>query len=271
MLRSLYSGISGLKNFQTKLDVVSNNIANVNTYGFKKSRITFKDAISQTIATATEGETGGRGGTNAIQVGLGSEVASIDTVHTEGSIQTTGRILDLAISGGDSYFVVSDGDQLYYTRAGNFYFDEEGYLVNADGYRVQGYDPDGNRIDIQVDFETQDVAGFSISPTGIFYIQNEAGDVQELATFVLARFNNPGGMLKVGGNLFVESQNSGEPIFGTGGGAYGTINSGKLEMSNVDLTEEFTEMIVAQRAFQSNARIITTSDEILQELVNLKR
>lgn len=274
MLRSMYSGISGLKNFQTKLDVVANNIANVNTYGFKKGRVTFKDAISQTIATAAAGEAGSRGGTNPIQVGLGSEIASIDTVHTEGSLQTTGRILDLAISGGDGYFVVTDGQQEFYTRSGNFYLDNEGYLVNADGYRVLQYNslddenPLGDPIRIPIE---EDIAGFSISPTGALVIQNEDGELRDPIYIALARFNNAEGLNKVGSNLFAESENSGDAIFGTGGGAFGSINSGKLEMSNVDLTEEFTEMIVAQRAFQANARIITTSDEILQELVNLKR
>lgn len=278
MLRSMYSGISGLKNFQTKLDVIANNIANVNTYGYKKSRITFKDAISQTIATASEGTeitagTRQRGGTNPIQVGLGMEIGSIDTVFTEGSIQTTGRILDLAISGGDSYFVVSDGEQIYYTRAGNFYLDNDGYLVTADGYLVRGYDdsnPDQPGAPIRIEID-DDFAGFSIAPDGRVIIQKSDGSVDDSQRITLAIFNNPEGLSKVGGNLFVESQNSGAPEYVAAGGTYGTINSGKLEMSNVDLTEEFTEMIVAQRSFQSNARIITTSDEILQELVNLKR
>lgn len=136
MLRSMYSGISGMKNMQIKLDVIGNNIANVNTFGFKKGRITFKDAMYQTIGSASGG-TATRGGINAKQVGLGSEIASIDTIHTESSLQNTSRPLDLAITNGDGYFVVKDGGQYYFTRAGNFYIDEEGLLVNSDGYRVQ--------------------------------------------------------------------------------------------------------------------------------------
>ncbi|MEN0659404.1 flagellar basal body rod protein FlgG [Caldifermentibacillus hisashii] len=277
MLRSMYSGISGMKNMQTKLDVIGNNIANVNTYGFKKGRITFKDAMYQTIGSASGG-TDTRGGINAKQVGLGSEIASIDTIHTESSLQNTSRPLDLAITNGDGYFVVNDGGQNYFTRAGNFYIDETGLLVNSDGYRVQGINPETNvRGDITipkqitVDGNSVGLQSISISQTGEIIAQYENGTVNTISNIALARFSNAEGLNKAGGNLFQSSANSGDPQFGIGGGAYGTVVSGKLEMSNVDLSEEFTEMIVAQRGFQANSRIITTSDEILQELVNLKR
>ncbi|MEK0289830.1 flagellar basal body rod protein FlgG [Caldifermentibacillus hisashii] len=277
MLRSMYSGISGMKNMQIKLDVIGNNIANVNTFGFKKGRITFKDAMYQTIGSASGG-TDTRGGINAKQVGLGSEIASIDTIHTESSLQNTSRPLDLAITNGDGYFVVNDGGQNYFTRAGNFYIDDEGYLVNSDGFRVQGDDPDSNDLDnimierqIKEDGATLELQGISISQDGEIIAQYNDNSVRTVATIALARFNNEEGLNKAGGNLYQASTNSGQPIFGIGGGAHGTVVSGKLEMSNVDLSEEFTEMIVAQRGFQANSRIITTSDEILQELVNLKR
>ncbi|WP_346207239.1 flagellar basal body rod protein FlgG [Caldifermentibacillus hisashii] len=282
MLRSMYSGISGMKNMQTKLDVIGNNIANVNTFGFKKGRITFKDAMYQSIGSASEG-TDTRGGINPKQVGLGMEVASIDTIHTEGSMQNTGRTLDLAITNGDGYFVVNDGGQNYFTRAGNFYIDgtgldETGLLVNSDGYKVQGYDPNTNDLNdilierqIKEDGATLELQGISISQDGKIIAQYNDNSVRTVATIALARFNNEEGLNKAGGNLYQASTNSGQPIFGIGGGAHGTVVSSKLEMSNVDLSEEFTEMIVAQRGFQANSRIITTSDEILQELVNLKR
>lgn len=277
MLRSMYSGISGMKNMQTKLDVIGNNIANVNTFGFKKGRITFKDAMYQSIGSASEG-TDTRGGINPKQVGLGMEVASIDTIHTEGSMQNTGRTLDLAITNGDGYFVVNDGGQTYFTRAGNFYIDDNGNLVNSDGYKVQGYDPNTNDLnDILIERQINDggdtleLQGISISQNGEIIAQYNDNSVRTIATIALARFSNEEGLNKVGGNLYQRSTNSGDPIYGIGGGAHGTVVSGKLEMSNVDLSEEFTEMIVAQRGFQANSRIITTSDEILQELVNLKR
>ncbi|KIO59005.1 hypothetical protein B4065_0826 [Caldibacillus thermoamylovorans] len=277
MLRSMYSGISGMKNMQIKLDVIGNNIANVNTFGFKKGRITFKDAMYQTIGSASGG-TATRGGINAKQVGLGSEIASIDTIHTESSMQNTSRPLDLAITKGDGYFVVNDGGQDYFTRAGNFYIDEKGLLVNSDGFRVQGFNPETNaRGDITIPKQIDEggnsvgLQSISISQTGEIIAQYENGTVNTISNIALARFSNAEGLDKAGGNLYQSSANSGDPQFGIGGGAYGTVVSGKLEMSNVDLSEEFTEMIVAQRGFQANSRIITTSDEILQELVNLKR
>ncbi|WP_404997037.1 flagellar basal body rod protein FlgG [Caldifermentibacillus hisashii] len=284
MLRSMYSGISGMKNMQIKLDVIGNNIANVNTFGFKKGRITFKDAMYQTIGSASE-KTDTRGGINAKQVGLGSEIASIDTIHTESSLQNTSRPLDLAITNGDGYFVVNDGGQYYFTRAGNFYIDKNGFLVNSDGYRVQKIKNTENPENAEnretedikipkqkkVDGKSVGLQSISISQTGKIIAQYENGTVRTIGNIALARFSNAEGLNKAGGNLFQRSANSGDPQFGIGGGAYGTVVSGKLEMSNVDLSEEFTEMIVAQRGFQANSRIITTSDEILQELVNLKR
>lgn len=138
MMRSLFSGVSGLKNHQTRMDVVGNNISNVNTYGFKTSRVTFQDMLSQTIAGAAKPEEN-IGGVNPKQVGLGMTIASIDRLFTQGSLQTTGNQTDMAIS-GDGFFVVADGDKNYYTRAGNFALDKDGTLVNpANGLKVQGW------------------------------------------------------------------------------------------------------------------------------------
>lgn len=261
----MYSGISGLRNFQTKLDVIGNNIANVNTYGFKKGRTVFKDLISQTVSGAS-GPGDIRGGVNAKQVGLGSQLAAIDTIHTAGSAQFTGNTLDLSIA-GDGFFAVGEdggGDKVF-TRAGNFYLDNVGDIVTADGR----YLLDVNDAKINIDPTAQSM---SIGQDGTVSFVDEAGTLQTLEQIQLAKFANPGGLTKVGGNYFGESTNSGEPTANaplTGG--TGAIESGTLEMSNVDLAEEFTDMIVAQRGFQANTRIITTSDEILQELVNLKR
>ncbi|MEG0471266.1 MAG: flagellar basal body rod protein FlgG [Solibacillus sp.] len=327
MLRSMYSGISGMKNFQTKLDVIGNNIANVNTYGFKKERTIFKDLISQTQSGAS-GPSATRGGVNAIQVGLGSQIAAIDTIHNPGSMQTTARVLDLAIS-GDGFFMVADSVEApddggiiqedgftntAYTRAGNFYMDRNGYLVNGDGKYLVGYanpavkDGDYDAIDdpqgqvSNFDDEKAELVGdieaganllddegalpaeatpiripttaqsMSIGQDGTISFVDSAGKLQYAGTIILAKFPNASGLEKTGSNYFQATQNSGDPYaqFGTVDGI-GSVNSGFMEMSNVDLSEEFTEMIVAQRGFQSNSRIITTSDEILQELVNLKR
>jgi flagellar hook protein FlgE len=262
-----------MKNFQTKLDVIGNNIANVDTYGFKKGRVTFKDAISQMTAGASAATTT-KGGTNPLQVGLGSTVASIDTIDTQASMQNTGRGLDLAIN-GDGYFTVSDGaGGKLYTRAGNFYLDNQGTIVTSDGYKVLG--TDGNPITI----DPSTTQSYSINATGqVTAVQN--GTATVVGTIGLTKFANPSGLNKVGGNLFQQSANSGTPNAGStlpanqslevaGSGGTGSIASGFLEMSNVDLSEEFTDMIVAERGFQANSRIITTSDEVLQELLNLK-
>lgn len=262
-----------MKNFQTKLDVIGNNIANVNTFGFKKGRATFKDALNQTVssASAAGNVTGGK---NAIQVGLGSTLATVDTVHTNSSLQTTGRTLDLGIE-GDGYFVLGDidGESLKYTRAGNFYLDQNGYLVNEDGLYVMSGSTDTIEGPIQViDPDADDISSFSISSTGEINIVDSSGVPTSAGTIALATFSNSSGLSKVGNNTYEASSNSGDPKFGVvGDPGKGNIASGFLEMSNVDLSEEFTEMIVAQRGFQANTRIITTSDEILQELVNLKR
>ncbi|MRX70599.1 flagellar basal body rod protein FlgG [Bacillus lacus] len=317
MLRSMYSGISGMKNFQTKLDVIGNNIANVNTYGFKKGRTTFKDLMSQQVAGAS-GPSLTNSGVNPQQVGLGSTLSTIDTIHTTGSLQTTGRTLDLALA-GDGFFPVAtiknpgsvsldagtafgnnriagninDAVDLNYTRAGNFYMDDKGYLVTAEGYyligetgtKTQGANPQwtdtlsGQAGLIQVPLTAK---SFSIGQDGKVTFVSENGNLQVAGQIRIATFSNPGGLEKAGGNLFRESVNSGRIdqnndgiqlsellIPGSNGAA--TIASGALEMSNVDLSEEFTDMIVAQRGFQSNTKIISTSDEILQELVNLKR
>lgn len=292
----MYSGITGLRNFQTKLDVIGNNISNVNTYGFKKGRVVFKDLVSQTVAGASApGE--GRGGVNPKQVGLGSQLATIDTLHGQGSTQFTGNTLDLAIS-GDGFFMVREGNELLYTRAGNFYMDQGGNLVDGDGRHVLGQAPsatldtDGKRVLPTDPTESlretinipETASSMSIGQDGtVYYVDyplnpdmtpntDEEAVLHVAGRIQVANFNNPGGLEKTGGNLYRVSANSGGAVegFATDQG-FGTMESGFLEMSNVDLAEEFTEMIVAQRGFQANTRIITTSDEILQELVNLKR
>ncbi|MGY4689827.1 flagellar basal body rod protein FlgG [Salibacterium sp. K-3] len=265
MLASMYSSISGMKNHQQMLDVTSNNIANVNTYGYKKGRATFKDMVSQQIQGATAPD-GGMGGSNPMQVGLGSQMGSIDTVQTQGSLQNTGRSLDLGIS-GDGFFRVEDGDgNEFYTRAGNFYLDEAGTMVNSDGYNV--LDTGGNSITVPTDAQS-----FSIGANGDVNTTAADGTNDTEGTIDLANFANPGGLSKEGNNLYTDTVNSGDPQVGDGPGGNGTgeLVAGTLEMSNVDLSEEFTSMIKAQRGFQANTRGITTADEVLQELMNLKR
>ncbi|EJL47077.1 flagellar basal body protein [Brevibacillus agri] len=272
MLRSMYSGISGMRGFQTKLDVIGNNIANVNTVGFKKSRVMFQDILSQNVQGAGAPTDGGKGGTNPTQIGLGSSIASIDTVFSAGSPMTTNLPTDLSIE-GDAFFMVSpdDGATIYYTRAGNFTRDSQGFLVNPQGLKLLNSDA----APIQIS-QADGVVSYSIGKDGVITTVDDAGALAADNTIGVMTFNNPSGLKKVGNSLYENTVNAGArdedpmtPV--TPADARVSIIAGQLEMSNVDLSEEFTEMIVAQRGFQANSRIITTSDSVLEELVNLKR
>jgi flagellar hook protein FlgE len=468
MMRSLYSGVSGLQNHQTRMDVIGNNISNVNTTGFKKGRVNFQDLVSQMMQGAAR-PNAEVGGVNPKQVGLGMNVASIDTIHTQGSLQTTGVKSDVAIQ-GSGFFVLRKGDQSFYSRAGAFGLDEEGVLVNpANGFRVQGwaaqqldgqtlintsasledllipigskdpaqetgevflacnldkrtpvipggatpaeiqegtwtaeydiYDTFGATHTLRIDFTrvegqaNQWLATVNINPDAeaavtptievggvqsadntftvefandgtVLQVLNAAGgavtegelssqitfevpetalpidpvtgvpvgpvtqtfnlNLGEVGAFVdsmtqyasesstkvfsqdgygmgyledyridqtgtitgiysngtnralgriaLGTFTNPGGLEKAGENNYVETINSGAANIGPAQTAgKGKILAGALEMSNVDLAEQFTDMIVTQRGFQANSRTITTSDQMLQELLTLKR
>jgi flagellar hook protein FlgE len=420
MMRSLFAAVSGLRNHQIRMDVIGNNIANVNTVGYKSSRVTFEEGFAQVLQGASRppgDDSSVSGGVNPIQVGLGMNVSSIDLLFSQGSLEATGNTTDLAIQ-GDSFFVVSNGQQRFFTRSGNFQLDANGRLVSStNGFVVQGrlaqngvlsdrigdiklpfgqksaarattsasiggnlnaeapiYDPanpssasrrestivifneqgirhelratftktaanewtadievfDENGVSIATDTQvitfdddgsllapgsldltipgfTDDVTinfgtpgeidglsqfaspssvvlreqdgytmgylqNISIDPTGTITGSFTNGVTLTLGQIVLADFNNPSGLMRVGDNMYALSANSGEAVLAfAGAGSQSQITAGALEMSNVDLAQEFTNMITAQRGFQSNARVITTSDEMLQELVNLKR
>lgn len=289
MLKSLYSGVTGMKNIQTKMDVISNNIANVNTTAFKTGRVRFEDMLSQTNASAQTG-------INAQQVGLGVQVGSIDTVMSGGSLQSTGRALDFGIENGDSsFFTVKEGDNTFYTRDGGFYTDPNGNLVTSGGLKVQGFVANPPAVndtnfnpDTFVDGKTMsaitipqsigegadkaDLQSYSVDSKGFIVGSYSGGKSMVLGRVGLTSFSNPDGLQKSGGNLYTESANSGAPEAGNPGEpGYGSVRSGFLEMSNVDLANEFTEMIVTSRSYQANSRSITTSDTMLEELINLKR
>lgn len=463
MMRSMYAGVSGLKVHQTKMDVIGNNIANVNTMGFKSQRVTFSDVFSQTVQSGTgANDETGRGGRNPMQIGLGSNISSIDTLMTTGSAQRTDNPFDLMV-GGDGFIIVGDATGKYFTRAGALRQDEDGNLVTSTGMKVQGWpsNEDGSEIvrgpvqDIKLNSDSltntapETTKGVSLSGnlnkddspiatqvkmydslgnmytlnaelvyTGVTGVDADAvsnwtyklpttmaqlapppaakepaiilvdkagnklalpqpagaptitvtpdgatggnlqfdnsgrmvsdgkliidginllngvnpetgiaaginakigdngalvsdlskltqyssktsidsstvnggpagqmtgydmgadgkilahysnGATRLLGQVVVAEFTNPAGLSKAGDNLFTETANSGEF---DGIGSAGDFQTGVLEMSNVDLSKEFTEMIIAQRGFQANSKIIGTSDEMLQELVNIKR
>lgn len=418
MIRSMFAAVTALRGNQTFMDTVANNIANVNTTGFKSGRVDFQDVLNQTLRGAVA-PTALKGGVNSAQVGLGVSIGGIDNFITQGDLQPTGKVTDVAIQ-GDGFFQLSDGQQILYTRDGSFDVGSDGRLVSpSTGLTVEGWQADDqgqvdtgqpiqditipfNRMspplpstDISVagnldsraadgtavetvmtvfdslgqphnvttrfvkvpnanawDWEatTQDPAvitpnplasgtitfdtsgqpqtdptqpegvlnmsfnngaadatgqtavninmdsmtGFSQQSTINVDKQNghEAGSLtsftigpdgsingifsngfnQLLGKLSLARFTNPGGLTRVGNNAFQLSVNSGLPIIGVPGGTgFGTTNSGNLEMSNANLAQQFTDMIRAQRGFQANSKMITTSDEMLQELIALKR
>lgn len=272
MQLSMFSAISALRSHQTFMDVVANNIANVNTPGFKQSRISFLSLLSQTYSLGQQPNPGANiGGLNPVQVGLGMTTGSIDTIFTQGALQATGRPADLAIQ-GDGFFILSDPNgTLYYTRDGSFGLDAEGYLVHLPtGYRV--VNSDGTPLDQIIDPNDTTIVGWQVSTDGVVSIIRADGTTEERGILGLARFANPSGLLRNGQNLYRPSLNSGDPVTGqpaTEG--FGLTISGYLERSNVDLAKNLTDMIIAQRGFQANSRIVTASDQMLQELVNLGR
>ena len=417
MMRALFAGVSGLRNHQTWMDVIGNNIANVNTVALKSGRVTFQEAFAQLVQGAAQ-PTPTVGGTNAIQIGSGVNLGSIDQLFTQGSLQSTGKNTDLAIQ-GNGFFIVNNGQRDVYTRAGNFNFDATGRLVTPAGFVVQGmiadslgnfptggqiaavqidmgatsparattqaglsgnldatalagdthsmgitvYDATGGPHDLELIFtntgpgawtwtatsatatvtpagtgtatfngdgtlatfahpgggaditltptsgaanpftvaidggtvgDIDGLAGFAGASDAVVNAQDgyQAGSLvdisvdyrgiitgfftngisRNLAQIALANFDNPPGLLRIGDNVYTESANSGLPIVTfSGESSASAITPGALEGSNVDISQEFTNMIIAQRGFQANARVISTADDMLRELVNIRR
>lgn len=295
MLRSLFTGISGLRAHQMMMDVTGNNIANVNTNGFKGSAITFQDTYSQMLEGASAPQAGppDRGGVNPSQVGLGVRVAGMSTNFSQGATQSTGRDTDVMLD-GEGFFVVDSGGEQLYTRAGSFSFDRDGTLVNSEGAKIQGWQANAAGVfgpqdaasmgDVNLNASApadpaggnQALMGYRIGSdgviTGVYRASTGAVTQQAVARFAVATFTNNGSLEKAGSSMYRESVNSGNvTINPPGQGSAGTMSAGALEMSNVDLAQEFTNLIISQRGFQANSRVITSSDELLQDLVNLKR
>ena len=437
MLRSLFAGVSGLRNHQVRMDVIGNNISNVNTVAFKSGRVTFKEGFAQLLQGGSR-PPGDQGGINPIQVGLGMQIGSVDTLFSQGNLETTGLNTDVAIQ-GTSFFVARKGNQSFYTRSGNFQVDASGKLVSpTNGFVIQGktavngvlqdgitdivlpfgqktsakatstvklagnlnasvpvfdttafgplgagfnadtrsnpvnkdsfaetsitsYDSLGTKYEVKVQMwktaantwswkvdptnlvaagvpaasivgagtftfaadgtlaapavqtisfdppganpmlismdpgaGINGVTQFASTTTSVLRDQNgyTSGTLQNfsiaknglitgaftngvnvpLGQIALADFNNPAGLLRIGDNMNQESGNSGGAVLGFAGeGSQSSLTSGALEMSNVDLAQEFTSMIIAERGFQANSKVITTSDQLLQDLVQLKQ
>jgi flagellar basal-body rod protein FlgG len=260
MLRSLYSAAAGMQSQQLNLDVISNNLANVNTTGFKKSKIEFQELLYQTTRAAGSDQGGGNQLPSGLQVGQGSRPVATSRIFTTGDLTQTGERLDIAIQ-GDGFFEVqkSDGTRAY-TRDGAFKTTSDGRIVTSDGLPLQGgFQPvPAGTTNITISSDGQ-VTYTGANGSTNFRVQ-------------LVRFNNPAGLESLGSNLYKETSASGSPELGNAGeNGFGTLNQGYLEMSNVKVVEEMVNLILAQRAYEVNSKAVQAADEMMQQSNNLKR
>ena len=269
MLLSFDSGVSALEQFQTQLNVIANNIANVNTVGFKSADVSFADTLSQTLGSNAAGST---------QVGTGVTTSGIVNSFAPGSVTSTGVQSDLAIE-GNGFFIVKDpvSGNTYATQDGAFTVDTSGYLVTSGGMRVQGYSDSGLATlgDIKIDNNggTAAMQNYTVGMDGKISVLLDDGTTITRGQVLLQNFTNPQQLVKAGGNLYSGLALAGPltaPV-APGSNGLGAIISSSLEMSNVDLAQQLTALITTQRAYEANSKVITTSDDILQTLVNLKR
>lgn len=260
MIRALYSARTGLNGQQTQLDVISNNLANVNNGGFKKSRTQFEDLIYQTTRAVGAETVGGGQVPTGVQVGLGTRVTSVQKIFTQGDFSETGSELDMAIEGRGFFRILRDGDD-FYTRAGSFKSDSEGFIVTSNGDRLQP------------EFAIPDqTTSLNIDSSGIIVAQDSASNVLATAQLTLTTFISPAGLRSEGGNLYTETEASGTPTEGNPGtNGIGTVAQRFLEISNVDVSEEIVNLIITQRAFEVNSKAVTTADQLLEIANNLKR
>lgn len=271
MLRSLWTGASGMVAQQVSLDNIANNLANVNTTGFKKQTTEFSSLLYQKLQRK---QTDANGDPKPLiaQVGLGTRVTGLTSRFTQGIMTDTGNEFDFAIEGNGFYRVVTQDGSIAYTRNGSFNLmvSQEGVtLANSEGFGVLG--TDGNVISFNPD--EYDINQITTDEYGNFMYPDEVGAMQYMGVQIsLAQFNNPSGLAKISGTLFKESDNSGEPRLESEDTALvvSKIHSGYLEGSNVQTVDEIVNMIVTQRAYEMNSKVITASDEMLQQANNLR-
>ena len=291
MVKSMYSGISGLRAHQQKMDVIGNNIANVNTFGYKAGRVTFKESLYQTTSASSNGNDV-FGGSNPSQIGYGSQIGTIDLMFSSGAFAPTDSATDCMID-GQGFFILgpkneeidtSNAEEMsksMLSRVGNFVFDGEGYLCDGNGNVVYGYSYDGGAYDEGVikpirvpivDDKPITLNNIKISDTGEIIGTDDKGENVTVGMIALANVPNPNALEKTQGPYYTMRLNTGEITpHKPGEGTTGKLISNGLEMSNVDISREFSEMITTHRGFQANTKIITVTDEMLQELVNMKR
>ena len=262
--RALRSAASGMYAQQLNIEVISNNIANINTNAFKKNKAEFQDLMYQeipvnTLPSATNSEN--PSSIDKIQIGNGVQPTSTQKIFKQGDILPTNNNLDFAIH-GDGFFQVRKTDGTYaYTRDGSFKVNSEGKLVTSSGYYLEP--------DISLSEDTQ---GLAVGLDGTVVIKQSDGTSVTVDNIQLVRFMNPGGLEAIGNNLYVQSSASGEPIYGTpGSNGFGEIQQGSLESSNVDIVEEMIAMIAAQRAYEINSKTVKTVEDMMTMANNLKR
>jgi flagellar basal-body rod protein FlgG len=263
MLRALYTAASGMSAQQTNLDNIANNLANSSTAGFYSRRVQFSDLIYQNVIMPGAASTQQTSISAGLQVGLGTMPAASEVTQTQGNFSSTGNPLDLAIQGLGFFQVTMPDGQIAYTRAGSFHLDATGNIVTANGTPLQP------NITIPANATTVTVG----SDGTVSVTQSGQTAAQQVGSIQLAMFPNPGGLNSVGNNLYLATTASGDPIVGAPGSAegMGTIQQGMLEQSNVDVVAEFVNMIVAQRSYESNSRVVTSADQMLQDLTQLGR
>jgi len=278
MLSSLSSGVSGLDSFQEQMDVIGNNIANLNTTGYKAATVDFADAFSN-VLNAPSGGSSTSSGTDPIQVGTGVSITAIDNNWTQGAIGSTGISSDLAVS-GNGFFTVRDtitGND-YVTRDGTFTVDANGYLISANGDRVQGYTDSSLstlgdiKINITGSPSTSPMVSYNVDAQGNVNVTQADGTTFVRGQVLLTSFQDPQKLINQGNNLYSNLAEAGPGTAAApGSSGLGNIHAGALELSNVDLSTEMANLITAQRAFEANSKIITTSNEVLQTLTNMKQ
>ncbi len=263
MFRALYTAASGMIAQQLNLDNIANNLANASTSGFRQRRLQFHDLLYQNVvmpgAASTQQTTVAAG----LQIGLGTRAIASEIIQRQGEFDSTGNPLDLTIQGPGFFQVTQPNGEIAYTRSGAFHTDGQGNLVTADGSALEPaitIPPNATSITIGAD------GTVSVTQPG-------QTDAQQVGAIQLALFANPGGLNSIGKNLFLATTASGDPVIGTPGGSegIGSLAQGFLENSNVNVVEEFIQMIMAQRSYESNSRVVRAADEMLQQLNSMTR
>ena len=262
MIRSLWTSASGMQAQALNLDVISNNLANVNTSGFKKSRAEFQDLLYETLEPAGTSSSQNSQVPTGIQIGHGTRPSTVLQIFTQGSMENTNNELDLAIEGDGFFQIILPNGETAYTRDGAFKLDRDGRIVNSDGFALEP----------EITIPT-DAVSISVGMDGtVSVLQTGESTPSEIGTIQLARFVNPAGLISTGRNLYATSEASGDELTGTPGeDGLGSLAQGFLEMSNVSVVDEMVNMITAQRAYETNSKSIQTADEMLQLANNIKR